>query len=69
MFTVRVEDPDSNHFDEATVTVSIVDINDNAPVFTGDDVAFSMREDRPVGTVIAKFTATDKDEGSNAEFE
>uniref|UniRef100_A0AAZ3P5L6 Cadherin EGF LAG seven-pass G-type receptor 1 n=1 Tax=Oncorhynchus tshawytscha TaxID=74940 RepID=A0AAZ3P5L6_ONCTS len=50
------------------VHVSILDINDNAPVFEKDELYVCVVENSPVGSVVARITATDPDEGTNAQI-
>ncbi|XP_038562420.1 cadherin EGF LAG seven-pass G-type receptor 1-like isoform X1 [Micropterus salmoides] len=50
------------------VQVSVLDINDNAPVFEEDEMNLYVTENSPVGSVIARITATDPDEGTNAQI-
>ncbi|XP_054890842.1 protocadherin gamma-A5-like isoform X30 [Poeciliopsis prolifica] len=47
------------------ILITVLDANDNAPVFTQSAYKASIREDSPVGTVVMAVTATDADEGSN----
>lgn len=48
----------------ATVTVALIDVNDNDPIITGTyDV--TKAEDTAVGTVLFQITATDADIGDN----
>lgn len=69
IFSVRVQDPDSSHVDTSTVTVNVYDINDNAPVVTPANTSVTVPETATVGTeVVAGFTATDADQGVNAQF-
>ncbi|XP_036005287.1 cadherin EGF LAG seven-pass G-type receptor 1 isoform X4 [Fundulus heteroclitus] len=55
---------------KASVSVHVViqDVNDNAPVFKQDELFFKVKENSPVGSVIAQITANDPDEGTNAEI-
>ncbi|XP_047431473.1 cadherin EGF LAG seven-pass G-type receptor 1 isoform X3 [Mugil cephalus] len=55
---------------KAGVSVQIVvqDINDNAPVFKEDELYIEVLENSPVGSVVAQITATDPDEGTNAQI-
>ncbi|XP_072233193.1 cadherin EGF LAG seven-pass G-type receptor 1 isoform X2 [Leuresthes tenuis] len=55
---------------KAAVSVHVVvqDINDNAPVFERDELFIDVEENRPVGSVVAHITATDPDEGTNAQI-
>ncbi|XP_069825315.1 protocadherin gamma-C5-like isoform X13 [Dendropsophus ebraccatus] len=51
------------------ITVIVLDINDNAPVFNESIYRISLVENVPSKTVIMKMTATDVDEGANSEIE
>ncbi|KAM3613193.1 uncharacterized protein V6R79_022298 [Siganus canaliculatus] len=50
-----------------TITVDVLDVNDNPPVFTQDSYTVQLRENSPVGTTVIQVNATDLDEGSNGE--
>ncbi|XP_005881205.1 PREDICTED: protocadherin gamma-A2 [Myotis brandtii] len=49
------------------IRVMVLDVNDNAPVFTQPEYHVSVPENMPVGTRILTVTATDADEGYNAQ--
>ncbi|KAM5169007.1 protocadherin gamma-A2-like [Callospermophilus lateralis] len=49
------------------IRVKVLDANDNAPVFTQPEYHVSVPENMPVGTRILTVTATDSDEGYNAQ--
>ncbi|XP_058295923.1 protocadherin gamma-A2 isoform X13 [Hylobates moloch] len=49
------------------ICVKVLDVNDNAPVFTQPEYRISVPENTPVGTRILTVTATDADEGYNAQ--
>ncbi|XP_065131423.1 protocadherin alpha-5-like [Paramisgurnus dabryanus] len=49
------------------ITIDVLDINDNAPVFTKDSYNVVLNENTPVGTTILRVNATDSDEGQNGE--
>ncbi|XP_008064548.1 protocadherin gamma-A2-like [Carlito syrichta] len=49
------------------IRVKVLDVNDNAPVFTQPEYRVSVPENMPVGTRILTVTATDADEGHNAQ--
>ncbi|XP_040297349.1 LOW QUALITY PROTEIN: protocadherin gamma-C5-like [Bufo bufo] len=51
------------------ITVTIYDINDNAPVFAQSIYSLQVPENLPLKTVILKLNATDIDEGLNGEIE
>ncbi|XP_074482164.1 cadherin EGF LAG seven-pass G-type receptor 1 isoform X2 [Sebastes fasciatus] len=55
---------------KASVPIHVVvqDINDNAPVFEKDELFIDVEENSPVGSVVARITATDPDEGTNAQI-
>lgn len=55
---------------KAAVPIHVVvqDVNDNAPVFEKDVLFIKVRENSQVGSVVARITATDPDEGSNAQI-
>ncbi|CAM5145461.1 unnamed protein product [Natator depressus] len=48
-----------------TIIINITDINDCQPVFDPGNT-LSVTENAPVGFIVGKVTATDKDEGDNA---
>ncbi|XP_053285146.1 protocadherin alpha-8-like [Pleuronectes platessa] len=52
---------------EMNILVNVLDINDNAPVFTKDVYSVMLNENAPVGTTVIQVNATDKDEGPNGE--
>ncbi|XP_032129146.1 protocadherin gamma-A2, partial [Sapajus apella] len=49
------------------ICVKVLDVNDNAPVFTQPEYRVSIPENTPVDTRILTVTATDVDEGYNAQ--
>ena len=53
--------------DSATVTVTILDRNDNAPIFVTVP-RINIREDEPVGRTIGRVTARDDDELNNQQI-
>ncbi|XP_039617017.1 cadherin EGF LAG seven-pass G-type receptor 1 isoform X2 [Polypterus senegalus] len=50
------------------IHISVLDINDNPPVFEHDEFDIFVQENRAVGSVVARITATDPDEGTNAQI-
>ncbi|XP_069825351.1 protocadherin gamma-B1-like isoform X8 [Dendropsophus ebraccatus] len=52
----------------ALITIIINDINDNSPVFTQDVYKVSVRENIPVNSTILQVSASDEDEGVNAQI-
>ncbi|KAK2823091.1 hypothetical protein Q7C36_019691 [Tachysurus vachellii] len=53
----------------AEITVKILDINDNAPVFDQDLYEIKVMENCAPGTLILTVKASDSDEGMNSEIE
>ncbi|XP_076861950.1 protocadherin gamma-A4-like isoform X13 [Brachyhypopomus gauderio] len=49
------------------IHVTVLDANDNAPVFSQSVYKVSLPENSPVGTAVVTVSATDADEGSNGE--
>uniref|UniRef100_A0A452RIH7 Cadherin EGF LAG seven-pass G-type receptor 1 n=1 Tax=Ursus americanus TaxID=9643 RepID=A0A452RIH7_URSAM len=50
------------------IQVSVLDINDNPPVFDRDELELFVEENSPVGSVVARIRANDPDEGPNAQI-
>ncbi|XP_030062620.1 cadherin EGF LAG seven-pass G-type receptor 3 [Microcaecilia unicolor] len=50
------------------IQVTVQDVNDNAPVFPAEEFEVFVKENSIVGSVVARITATDPDEGSNAQI-
>ncbi|KAM9849744.1 protocadherin alpha-8-like [Aulostomus maculatus] len=51
------------------VSVIVLDINDNRPVFSQDTYQIEVQENLPVGTTVIRVNAVDPDEGANGEIE
>ncbi|NWT89668.1 PCDG7 protein, partial [Lanius ludovicianus] len=51
----------------ARIRVTVVDANDNAPVFSQAEYTVRVPEDVPVGSTLVTVTATDGDEGLNGQ--
>ncbi|KAL0176515.1 hypothetical protein M9458_028845, partial [Cirrhinus mrigala] len=50
------------------ITIDVIDINDNVPVFTKDVYSVMLNENAPLGTTVIQVNATDLDEGPNGEI-
>ena len=50
------------------VNISVLDVNDNSPMFSTIESRVSFREDTPIGTVIYVARARDADSGMNARL-
>lgn len=71
-FTVIATDsaspPSSVLTSTATVSVSLIDINDNTPQFQPHATQYSVEENAPNGTFVGNITATDRDSGRFGEI-
>ncbi|CAD5229179.1 unnamed protein product [Bursaphelenchus okinawaensis] len=65
-FVVRVRDQNQRTA-FSYVTINVIDVNDNAPVFQNKEHQLSLREDVKVDQIVYIFTANDKDSGENAK--
>ncbi|XP_068554647.1 protocadherin gamma-A10-like [Anas acuta] len=54
-------------FDTALVTISVSDVNDNAPEISVRSALSEISEDAPPGTVVALLHVQDRDSGANGE--
>ncbi|XP_072295789.1 protocadherin gamma-A11-like isoform X30 [Eucyclogobius newberryi] len=50
------------------ILITVLDANDNAPVFTNPMYKASIKENAPLGTVVMTVTATDADQGANGKI-
>nr|XP_046180969.1 protocadherin alpha-3-like [Oncorhynchus gorbuscha] len=50
------------------ITVEVLDVNDNSPVFTKDVYSVMLGENSPVGATVIQVKATDLDEDENGEI-
>ncbi|XP_033949473.1 protocadherin alpha-8-like [Pseudochaenichthys georgianus] len=50
------------------ITVDVLDVNDNSPVFTKEVYSATLQESVPVDTVVIQLNATDLDKGANSEI-
>ena len=48
--------------DTTTISVTVTDVNDNAPIFRPDTYSVQLREDIPVGRDVIRVLATDADQ-------
>ena len=69
--TVMVSDrgvPPKQAADSALVYITVLDANDNPPVFSPAEYNKEVSESIQLGETVILVTATDKDTGTNAEF-
>uniref|UniRef100_A0A8C5QR01 Cadherin domain-containing protein n=1 Tax=Leptobrachium leishanense TaxID=445787 RepID=A0A8C5QR01_9ANUR len=50
------------------INIAIADVNDNFPIFTQKVYKVSVSENTPINSTLLHVTATDQDEGSNAQI-
>ncbi|XP_051810358.1 protocadherin beta-16-like isoform X2 [Acanthochromis polyacanthus] len=50
------------------ILITVLDANDNAPVFTQQTYKATVTENSPKGTVVATVSASDADQGSNSKI-
>ncbi|NXR92795.1 PCDGK protein, partial [Hypocryptadius cinnamomeus] len=53
---------------QVQIHIDVVDANDNAPVFNQSTYKASVRENTPSGTLVAKISAYDLDDGPNGDI-
>lgn len=68
--TAHVQDHDRSSHEECSsqIEIIILDVNDNAPIFSMDMYTVSLPEDAEVGTLVTKMHATDADIGINRKI-
>ncbi|NWR98875.1 PCD23 protein, partial [Motacilla alba] len=52
----------------ATVLITVLDVNDNPPVFSSPEYHVHVKESIPIGSHITEISAKDRDAGTNAEI-
>ncbi|NWT38943.1 PCD23 protein, partial [Chroicocephalus maculipennis] len=52
----------------ATVLITVLDVNDNSPVFSSPEYHIHVKESIPVGSHVTEVSANDCDAGTNAEI-
>ena len=69
-FTVRVNDSGLlSRESTSTVFITVIDYNDNNPVFESTEYSITFVENIAVGTVLLKVNASDVDQGDNSRIE
>ncbi|XP_033127144.1 protocadherin Fat 4-like [Anneissia japonica] len=69
LYRFSVEASDGTLTSRASVEIEVNDFNDNDPIFSEPVYSFSVSEDEVINSEVAIVTATDADDGSNAELE
>ena len=69
MLVVQAEDQGTPPlFSQASVTIQLLDINDNSPQFVNELSSINLLENIPIDTIILDASATDADLGVNGEI-
>ena len=67
-FTIRVSDNGTQPLSvEATVEITVLDVNDNFPEVSPPSVSLSLPENTALGTTLLTFSVSDADADTNAE--
>lgn len=66
-YTLVIQATDGKQASTATVHLYVVDVNDNSPVFSAQYYVLEASEAAPPGTTVGQVSATDADEGFNAQ--
>ncbi|XP_077999656.1 cadherin-23-like [Glandiceps talaboti] len=64
-YDIVVTATDGEHTTDGTVTVSLLDVNDNPPTFSPEVYEIDMNENETDNFVVVQVNATDRDEGQN----
>ncbi|XP_071105938.1 protocadherin Fat 4-like [Haliotis cracherodii] len=71
-YTINIKafqtDRPEERYDDAVVLVTVIDVNDHAPVMSASSYTASLTENSLPGTVVIGVNATDDDYGFNAAF-
>ena len=52
----------------ATVEISVLDYDDNPPEFQSNSMGYTVSENSPIGSIVARVSATDPDSGTNGDI-
>ncbi|XP_061691623.1 protocadherin alpha-8-like [Syngnathoides biaculeatus] len=52
---------------DMNILITVLDVNDNAPVFSQDNYSVRLQENAPVGTTVLQVNATDLDDAQNGD--
>ena len=66
---LQAVDETSSRLAVTYVTVLVIDINDNSPVFQGTPYVAFVEDTAAAGSFVGRVSATDQDDGSNSEIE
>ncbi|RZF35066.1 hypothetical protein LSTR_LSTR009658 [Laodelphax striatellus] len=63
-----IEASDGIFSSRCDVNITVLDVNNNSPIFERESYVATVKEDTPIGTSVEKVTALDADSGVNAEL-
>ncbi|XP_036916750.1 protocadherin alpha-6-like [Sturnira hondurensis] len=69
-YKFRIDATDRGHppmVGHCTVLIKVLDVNDNVPQISLTSLSLPVREDAPLGTVIALISVSDRDSGTNGQ--
>ncbi|XP_031698591.1 protocadherin alpha-8-like, partial [Anarrhichthys ocellatus] len=69
LFVTAVDGGKPQRSGTLNVSIIVLDVNDNRPIFSQDTYQIEIYENVPVGTTVTRVNATDPDEGTNGEIE
>ncbi len=67
-FVIQAKDTKNNRFGESHVIITVMDINDNTPMFMNMSMTYNVSEATPVGTQVTMVHATDADSTTNGKI-
>ncbi|XP_062870801.1 protocadherin beta-16-like [Trichomycterus rosablanca] len=65
LLLIAMDGGNSPRSGSVAIHITVLDANDNSPVFSKSVYKVRLREDAPLGTTVATLNATDADEGAN----
>lgn len=67
-YALKINVSDGTYQSQTTLTVNVIDVNDNAPEFLNSSYQATLSEETATGTFILQVSAEDKDSGTNGEI-
>ncbi|XP_048589348.1 protocadherin Fat 4 isoform X1 [Nematostella vectensis] len=67
-YSLNIAVSDGLHSAEKTLTINVLDTNDNTPKFLNSSYQVTLSKTIPAGRAILRVSATDQDSGSNAQI-
>ena len=68
VMVVAIDKGDRPLTGSAQVVITVLDVNDNPPIFSSSNILVNLQETTAISTQVIKITATDKDIGINAKI-